>query len=279
MISGGLLLGSDPKSKICTTSSHTRCSCSALDYLDVLEQLGRSCIVVSRLVLFLSEDEERLGSWYTPHSSLQIHGRWGNFPVMKNSKGFATPWECRQSLGNWFCFRGKKSNPLNILKPKKSFFLKGKKRVTIICILWYTSVTSVGPLSTFEHISLLLVLGAFLWFSYQPSIRSKTDFRLVWGRYIPMLGGSHFCENHQFWFLGLFWRTCQVLQFKRNKISSLGNLSGFQIFEKIKCSQVSVEPVLIIFWIDGFQRWFSQPSYQKQILVSVFNFFHKKNFT
>jgi hypothetical protein len=66
MISAGLLLGFDPKSKICTTSSHTRCSCSALGYLDVLEQLGRSCIVVSRLVLFLSEDEERLGSWCTP---------------------------------------------------------------------------------------------------------------------------------------------------------------------------------------------------------------------
>lgn len=32
--------------------------------------------------------------------------------------------------------------------------------MTIICILWYTSVTSVGRLSTFEHI-LLLVLGAF----------------------------------------------------------------------------------------------------------------------
>ncbi len=33
--------------------------------------------------------------------------------------------------------------------------------MTIICILWYTSVISVGRLSTFEHISLLLVLGGF----------------------------------------------------------------------------------------------------------------------
>jgi len=63
MNSAGLLLGSDPKSKIRTTSSHTRCSCSGLGYLDVLKQLGRSCIVVSRLVLFqMSEDEDRLGS-------------------------------------------------------------------------------------------------------------------------------------------------------------------------------------------------------------------------
>jgi hypothetical protein len=60
-------------------------------------------------------------------------------------------------------------------------------------------------------------IGCFLWFSYQPSIRSNTDFRLLWGRYKPMSGGSDFCENHQFWFLGLFWRTCQVLQFLKNQ--------------------------------------------------------------
>jgi hypothetical protein len=80
MISGGLLLGSDPKSKICTTSSHTRCSCSALGYLDVLEQLGRSCIVVSRLVLFLSEDEER--DWEADATPQFSSDSWkvGNFP-------------------------------------------------------------------------------------------------------------------------------------------------------------------------------------------------------
>jgi hypothetical protein len=35
--------------------------------------------------------------------------------------------------------------------------------------------------------------------------------------------------------------------YKKTNISSSGNLSGFQIFEKIKCSQISVEPVLINF--------------------------------
>ncbi len=160
MISAGLLLGSDPKSKICTTSSHTRCSCSALGYLDVLEQLGRSCIVVSRLVLFLSEDEERLGSWCTPTVLFRFM-EGGEFSLWwRIPKGLQLCENADNHLEIGFVFEGRNQILWISWNPKESFLKKGEKRVTIICILWYT-LTSVGRLSTFEHISLLLVLGAF----------------------------------------------------------------------------------------------------------------------
>jgi hypothetical protein len=96
---------------------------------------------------------------------------------------------------------------LNILKPKKSFFLKREKKGdNNMYSLVYIS-DKCRPVINFWTHQPAPGIGWFLWFSYQPSIRSKTDFRLVWGRYIPMSGGSHFCENHQFWFLGLFWKT------------------------------------------------------------------------
>lgn len=108
-------------------------------------------------------------------------------------------------------------------------------------------MTSVGRLSTFEHISLLLVLGAFYDFHislvlgprlivdcYEAGIY-QCQVVLTFVRTIS--SGSNDC----------FEEPVRFSNFKKTKFSSLGNLSGFQIFFLKKCSQVSVEPVLIKF--------------------------------